>query len=177
LIKTRFGSWGIFLLSLWASVLALVNLARILLLSESAQFLGSNGGPGQGQIWLTFVLNAIFALGFGSSAYGLSKRYNWGRVLFLWLIVIWSGSNLIALFAPKLFYFLFFPNTPSPISGLLFSPNPDYTAKELTLNGLRFVVELFLPLWYLNLPHIKMIFRTQPDENFTAEATTNDDTD
>jgi hypothetical protein len=176
LIKTRFGTWGIFLLSLWASVLALVNLARILLLSESVQFLGSNVGPDQGQIWLIFVLNVIFALGFGGSVYGLLKRYNWGRVLFMWLIVIWSGSNLIALFAPNLLYLLFFPKAVLSTPGLLFSPNQDYTVGELTVNGLRHAVELILPLWYLNLPHIKMIFRTQPDENFTAEATTNDNT-
>jgi hypothetical protein len=119
-------------------------------------------------------LNVIFALGFGGSVYGLLKRYNWGRVLFMWLIVIWSGSNLIALFAPNLFYFLFSPNTPSPGSGLLFSPNPDYTAKELTLNGFRFVVELCLPLWYLNLPHIKTIFHTPSAENSTIKGTSDD---
>lgn len=174
MIKTRFGTWGIFLLSLWASVLALVNLARILLLSESVQLLGSNGGLGQGQIWLIFILNVIFVLGFGGSAYGLMKQYNWGRIIFIWLIVVWSGSNLIALFAPNLFYVLFSPNTTLPSAGLLFSPNPDYTTRDLMLNGLRFAVELFLPLWYLNLPHIKAIFHTPSAEKLTVEGITDD---
>jgi hypothetical protein len=42
------------------------------------------------------------------------------------------------------------------------------------LNGLRFVVELFLPLWYLNLPHIKAIFHTPSAEKLTVEGTSDD---
>jgi hypothetical protein len=174
LIKTRFGTWGIFVLSLWASVLALVNLARILLLSEGVQFFGGDRGATQSQIWMIFILNILFFLGFGSSAYGLSKQYNWGRIVFLWFVVIWSSFNLIALFAPNFYYLLFSPSTVLAIPGLLFSPNQDYTVGELTFNGLRHAVELILPLWYLNLPHIKIVFHTPSAENFTTEGTTDD---
>jgi hypothetical protein len=36
-------------------------------------------------------------------------------------------------------------------------------------------VVLFLSLWYLNLPHIKMIFHSQSLENLPIEETTAND--
>jgi hypothetical protein len=87
------------------------------------------------------------AVGFGASAYGLFQRYNWGRRLFLGVVTVWAGFNLIALFAPSLIL------------------NEPYTVNSLIFNGLRYIIGFFLPWWYLNLPHIKILF--QP--NFSPE--------
>jgi hypothetical protein len=117
-----------------------VPLANLLLLTVST---GLDRAATQSQIWIIFILNVCFSLGFGASAIGLWQQRNWGRRLFLWMIVFWFGLNMLGLFVPE----------------LLFSANQSQTTSSLVLNGLRFVVGLILPLWYLNLPHIKVLFQ------------------
>jgi hypothetical protein len=129
--------------------LALDALAQLLLLTASVEFRDGEG-VSQAQVWFTFVLIVAFAVGSGASAYGLFKRHNWGRRLFLGVLTVWAGFNLIALFVPSLML------------------NQTYTVNSLILNGLRYILGFFLPLWYLNLPHIKILF--QPD--FTSEDNT-----
>jgi hypothetical protein len=92
-------------------------------------------------LWIILIFNVILAVGFFASSYGLSMRQNWGRVLFLWLIVLWSVANLMALLysilrANKIVSFHF-------------------------VDSLRYLIALIMPLWYLNLPHIKTIFKTE----------------
>ncbi|MBN1221280.1 MAG: hypothetical protein JXM69_20315 [Anaerolineae bacterium] len=136
---------------LWALALAFLSVANLLLLSAVVQVTGSNDAPSSGQVWVVFFLNIIFLIGFMVSAYGLFRLYNWARILFLGCITVWSVFNLIALFIPSV------------------SPEQDYSIGELTLNGLRYGVGLFLPWWYLNVPHVKAIFYRQPAENETSE--------
>jgi hypothetical protein len=129
--------------------LALVSLAQLLLLTASVEFRDGEG-VSQAQIWLLFVLIIALAVGFGASAYGLFKRHNWGRRLFLGVLTVWASFNLIALFVPSVML------------------SQTYTVNNLILNSLRYIIGFFLPLWYLNLAHIKILF--QPD--FTSEDNT-----
>ena len=150
-IKVRFGTWGIFILMLWALIMVFLAVAEMLGLMAIAEFGVDAGGPSPTQIWITFFLNILFMFGFGASVYGLYQRRNWGRVIFLWSITIWSGVNIIALFI--LWHYV----------------GQKFTVTAITANVLRYVVSLLLPLWYLNLSHIKMMFTHYPSENFTSE--------
>ncbi len=127
--------WGISILSLWSFVLAVTALAKMSLLSRSTAYTNDTMLT---QLMILFALNGILGLGFSFSTYGLWTRQNWGRILFLWLITFWSGSNLLILFDPR---FL-----------------SKSSSSELIIDGLRFTMSLILPLWYLNLPHIKILF-------------------
>jgi ABC-type glycerol-3-phosphate transport system permease component len=127
--------------------------ANLLYLSAVVQLIGGDQGPNQGRIWIVFIFNVIFLIGFAISAYGLFRLHHWGRILFLWCITIWSGLNLIALFIP------------------FFSPDQDHSAEGLALNSLRYAAGLLVPLWYLNLPRVKVIFRNQSSEGASAEET------
>lgn len=117
-------------------------LANLLLLTVSVEFLDATA---QGRIWLVFIFNLGFSLIFGLSAYGLWQQRNWGRLLFMGGLAVWAVFNLTALLAP----------------GNFFSTGQDFTAGERLLNGLRHLIGLILPLWYLNLSQIKAIFQTE----------------
>lgn len=140
-VKKQFGTWGVFIITLWSTVLAVLALAYILWLVTIAQYMGSNPQqPGLAQLWFVFGLNIIFLIIFGVSAYGLFKRHNWGRLSFLGAITAWSGFNLAALIFPY------------------FSPEQGHTTDAVLFNGLRYTVELIIPWWYLNAPHVKKVF-------------------
>jgi hypothetical protein len=110
------------------------------LLSKAVELTSGIFGD-QSLIWFIFILNIVLALGFGASVYGLWGKHRWGRVLFLWLIVVWSISNLIALF-------VFNP------------PGQDLNISTVLINGFRFGVGVLISLWYFNLPHIKALFQS-----------------
>lgn len=147
----RWGSWGIVIFILWAVVLAVVAFARLLLLSKAVE-LYSNEFGNQVQVWLIFLINAGLGLGFASSAFGLWRLENWGRLLFLWIIGIWTAFNLTALFI---------------INPLVLETQ--YSLAEILVNGLRVAAGLVISLWYFNLPHIKTLFRSKSPENFITE--------
>ncbi len=134
-MQHRWGAWGIPIFSAWALVLAFVSVARMLLLSKAVELSGNQVGS-PGQIWLVFGLNTIFAVGFMAGAYGLWTRQNWGRALFLYIIIGWAAFIIIA---------LFITNAAAP------SPTVFY-------DGLRAAVGLTISLWYFNLPRIKHLF-------------------
>jgi hypothetical protein len=139
-VQQRWGSWGILLLGLWALVLALVALARLVLLSA---VVGSGGqeNMSQGQIWVVFILNGLFTLAFAASAYGLWSRRHWGRLLFMGCVIVWAVFYVVALFTSR-----------TPLA------NNDYTPGSLAFNLIPYVVGLLISVWYLNLPHIKVLF-------------------
>jgi len=139
--SSKLSKWGIWICAAWALALAILAFANLLLLSKAVE-LYSNQFGNQAQIWLIFILNVIFGLVFAVSTYGLWRPHNWGRLLFIWAIVIWSGFNILALFAP----------------GILSASSRDYTTGQLAASGIRFVAGLFIPLWYLNLPRVKALF-------------------
>ncbi len=145
------GSWGIYIFALWALALAVTAFARLLLLTKANE-LYQNTADNQGLLWLIFIMSSLFGLGFAGSAYGLWKQRNWGRVLFLWLIVIWSGLNLMAL--------LIFPSSLS---------DQDYTISGLLLNVARFAFAMLISLAYFNLAPVKARFKAGPSKNFTSE--------
>lgn len=150
---TRLTKWGIIIVAFWALVLAVLSMGNLLVLTTIVR-LNTNEGPTQTQIWIVFVLNLLFLLGFIGSSYGLFKRSSWGRTLFLWIISMWAGANLMALFVPIL------------------STTQGYSQAGI-LNAIRYAVALILPLWYLNLPQVKMAFQA-PINNSTEDITTDE---
>ena len=147
MVQRRWGSWGILLLGLWALVLVLVALSRLLLLSA---VVGSEGdlNLSQGQIWTVFILNGLFGLAFAASAYGLWTRRHWGRLLFMGSIIVWAVFYVVALFIPG-----------------ESSADSDYGPGSLILNLIPYVVGLTISVWYLNLPHIKALFDAKESAN------------
>ena len=135
-IRHHWGTWGIFALALWSTILSLLAASHLLLFSRSSPHFANQY---LNQLWMILGINIVLCIGFGLSSYGLSTRKNWGRLLFLGLITIWSCINLIVL-----------------LDSLI--NNPSITS---ILNNLRFIVALVMPLWYLNLPHIKLLFKTK----------------
>lgn len=131
--------WAIRVFALWAGVLALLAAARLLLLSRSVELVSNQFGN-QTVAWLVFGLNVVFAVGFGFSAYSLWQRHNRGRIVFLWLIVIWSIFNGV---------------------GLLFGPALS-TGTPVVFSLIRYAVGLVIPLIYLNLSRVRAQFVTQP---------------
>ncbi len=147
-VQDYWGSWGVFLFTLWALILTLLALARLLLLSQAVELYSDEFGN-RLQVWIIFSLNTLFGLGFGASAYGLWRRHNWARLLFLWLAVIWSTSNLFALLLSAL----------NPSTGI-FSP------VDIILGTLQASLGIIIPVWYFNIPRIKALFYTEKSENF-----------
>lgn len=103
---------------------------------------------------MIFILNIIFGVGFGASSYGLFRRQSWGRILFLWIILIWTGFNLLAIF-------LFRPVLPSN-SGLFID--------NLFVSAVRFALGGVISVWYFNIPRVKARFSGGSSEEYTAEA-------
>lgn len=145
-VERRWGSWGILILGLWALVLALVALARLVLLSA---VVGSgNQDVSQGQVWVVFVLNALLALAFAACAYGLWTRRHWGRILFMGCIAVWAIFYLVALFTSS-----------TPLA------NNDYTPGSMAFNLVPYLGGVIITVWYLNLPHIKALFDRKESAN------------
>lgn len=136
-VERRWGSWGILILSFLAVVLALWSFANLLLLSA---VVGSENdlNPGQSRIWAVFILNALSGLAFASSAYGLWGRRNWGRILFITCIIVWSGLYAVALLSFGIW-------------------STDYTIGTLILNAIP-LIGAISAIFYLNLAHIKILF-------------------
>ena len=144
-IRRFLPKWGVWICAAWALALAVLALANLLLLSQAVGLYTNNNGD-QLQVWIIFLLNIGFGLAFAASTYGLWRKQNWGRLLFLWTIIIWSSFNLLALFAPD----------------VIFSSGARYSAGELAANGVRFALGVFLPLLFLNLPSVKALFYSEP---------------
>ncbi|MCQ3979471.1 MAG: hypothetical protein DPW09_39135 [Anaerolineae bacterium] len=145
-VERRWGSWGILILGLWALVLALVALARLVLLSA---VVGSgNENVSQGQVWVIFILNALLALAFAACVYGLWTRRHWGRILFMVCIAVWAVFYVVALLT----------------SGTPWANN-DYTPGSLAFNLVPYLGGVILSVWYLNLPHIKALFDHEASAN------------
>lgn len=139
-MQRRWGSWGIFVLGLWALVLVLVAFSRLILLSAIVMS-ESDLNLSQGQIWTVFILNGFFGLIFAASAYGLWTRHHWGRLLFMGSIIVWAISYIVAL-----------------LTSGEWSANSDYGPGSLVFNLIPYIVGLIVSVWYLNLPHIKALF-------------------
>jgi hypothetical protein len=157
-VQRRWGSWGVFIFMLWAIILAFVAFARMLLLTKAVE-LYSNEAGNQTQVWTIFIINGFLGLGFGGSAFGLWQRDNWGRILFLWVVTIWSGFSLVALFF---------------VNPLLYAG--EYSLVDIVTNGLRVLVGLIISLWYFNLPYVKAFFQTKTSEKFVTEDNVTNDT-
>jgi len=153
--NTRVTQWGITIVALWALVLAVLSFANLLLITSIVQSVTIEVGILQS--WMVFSLNIFLLVTFSISAYGLFKREQWGRLLFLVSVSVWTVSNFFALFSPT------------------YSPNQNYTNQYLLLNAFRYAVALILPLWYLNLPQVKLAFQPS-SENLKIEDATTDDT-
>ncbi|MBE7551925.1 MAG: hypothetical protein HS126_12725 [Anaerolineales bacterium] len=146
-VQRRWGSWGIFILGLWALVLVLVALSRLILLSAIVAS-ESDLNLSQGQVWTVFVLNGLFGLAFAASAYGLWTLRHWGRLLFMGSIIVWAIFYVVALFS----------------SGEL-SAGSDYSPGSVVFNLVPYLVGLIVSVWYLNMPHIKALFDAKEAEN------------
>ena len=150
----RLTRWGITIVALWAVTLAFLSFANLLLITSIVQSVTIEVGVLQS--WLVFGLNIFLLIAFSISAYGLFKRQQWGRLLFLVSVSIWAGFNFFALFSSS------------------YSLNQDHTNQAIFFNAFRYAVALIMPLWYLNLPQVKLAF--QPSlENLKNEDPTTDD--
>ncbi len=116
-----------------------------MLLTQAVEFYSNEFGT-QAQVWLILGLNIVFMVGFAASAYGLWRGQNWGRLLFLLLIIIWSASNLVAMF----------------MANPLFIFRESHVLADGLVNGLRFGLGLLVSVWYFNLPRIKRFFTNPP---------------
>jgi len=145
-IRRHWGSWGVLVLTVWALLLGLTTLINLLLTTQAMP----DEAISQNQLNGLMLLNGFFSVGFLLSSVSLTQRKNWGRLLFIGFITIWSGANVIALF------FM-----------------PTITFSNLIVNSLRFIIGGGLSIWYLNLPHIKLIFRNDPHlESKSSDLTT-----
>lgn len=144
-VERRWGTWGIFILGLWAVVLVLVAVARLVLLSVVAG--SSNQNVSQGQIWVVFILNMLLAVAFAACAFGLWTRRHWGRLLFMGSIAVWALFYVVALFSSA-----------TPLA------DKDFTPGSLAFNLVPYLGGVIVSIWYLNLDHIKTLF----DKNESA---------
>lgn len=135
-VRTRWGSWGILILALWAIVLTLIAATNMLLLTAVVG--NTNQEIAANRVWLVFLVNLFFGVGFAASAYGLWQRRNWGRRLFMGMIFIWAASYFVA---------LFFPQT-----------SEQYSLRALVFNFIPYIAGAAFSILYLNLMHIKMLF-------------------
>ena len=133
--------WGVWLIAAWAFVLAVLVFVEMLNLTQAIRLNNVESGS-QARIWTIFILSVTFGLAFISSTYGLWRQHNWGRLLFIWTNVIWSGFNIIALFVPT----------------LIFATGAGHSVPELATGIIRFAASLVIPLVYLNLPRVKALF-------------------
>lgn len=123
---------------------------RLLILIQTVELYSDQYGN-QTLVWIIFVVNSLFGMGFAVSAYSLWKRYNWGRILFMWLMVSWSGLNLFALHSPYL------------------SPRQDLSFDGVLISSLRLGFGIVLSLVYFNLPGVKERFTLNLAEDSTIE--------
>ncbi len=128
--------WGIRIMAAWAVTLCFAAITRLLLLSEMSML--NINEP----MWLLFIGYVIAVVAFAASAYALWQHLNWGRILFVWLTIIWSIGNILGLLSP---FFLDFPMLQTPA--------------QLSLDILRYVIGCFLPVIYLNLASVKLEFK------------------
>jgi hypothetical protein len=99
---------------------------------------------------MLFGLNTFLLIAFSICAYGLFKRYSWGRTLFLWVISIWAVLNLTILFAPII-------SSRQPIS------------QKSIISAIYYILALALPILYLNLAQVKLIFQPSSKNSKTED--------
>jgi hypothetical protein len=117
-------------------VLGVQNLANLLVVSELE--------PSQSTLppWIFFLyqwLSLGFSLGFFVAAVGLGRRSNWGRWLFLAVVMLFFTVSMVGLLTPHF--------------------GGPTTVEKWGL-GARYVLSVGLPLIYLNLEPVKNRFRT-----------------
>jgi hypothetical protein len=141
--------WGIRVFALWSLILAILAASHLLVLSAAAEAVYVEAAI---PIWIVSGLNFLFALGFGACAFGLWQHRNWARIIFLSLIVFWSGFNF---------------------ASLLVSNGLGTSGYPLLLNGLRYGGALVIPWLYLNLPKIRLEFsdKTSTEDVITYDTT------
>lgn len=150
-MERRWGSWGILIFTVWSLVLTLLAAAKVLLLSKAVD-LETNMYGTQTAAWFILVSNVMLGIGFAASTYGLWRRRDWGRLLFMGMILIWFGANLAMMFMP----------------GAAVRPS-DQGIDPRLINGLRFAVGLILSLIYLNLPRVKALFNGHTTEDINHD--------
>ena len=76
--------WGIRVFAAWALILTILALANLLLLTAFVE-VGSEPLASQTRIWLTFVFNVFFSLGFGGSYrwkfIEVTQSFNYGAII------------------------------------------------------------------------------------------------
>ena len=129
--------WGVFLLALWAAVLSFQAISPLLILSASVV---RDSNPIR--LWTTFFISLCFSIAFALSAYGLWQEHHWGRMLFIWIVIVWSIVNLTVLLLPD----------------SIFGATPPRTALGWVMAVSPYLISLLWPVWYLNVPDVKETF-------------------
>ena len=149
-----FTQWGIIIIALWSLILAFLSLANLLLITSIVQ--SASVEVNIVQTWLVFGLNIFLLVAFSLSAYGLFKRQQWARFLFLAAVIIWAGLNFFALFS----------SSKASAQGHMIS--------NIYIDALRYAIAVAVSILYLNLPRVKLAFQTLP-ENLDNEDQINND--
>lgn len=147
MIQNNLPKWGVWICAGWSVALAMLALTTLLQLTWAAGLYSDVYGS-QARIWLVFALNVAFSLAFIASAYGLWRQLNWGRLLFLWTIIVWSGFNLLAVL----------------LRDVAYTSAIESTTGDVTVNTIRFTLGLVLPFLFLNLPRVKALFYNTPSD-------------
>jgi len=125
---------GIAIIAAWAVVLGLLNFVRLVYTFSLVD--GSALAP-QGRVFVYQWAAAIFGLAFLAAAWGLWKRANWGRWLFLAVATGFFVTSIVGLFTAQ-----------------VDAPPPEARPWLLA----RYILSIILPALYLNLPFIKQSF-------------------
>jgi carbon starvation protein CstA len=103
--------------------------------------------PTRNLVLLLVGVDLVLIASFCAAAYGLARRLEWGRRLFIGLTVLRFGSLIGGLFWP----------------GTIFSQTLDQTSgRQWWLLG-RYLISLVLPIWYLNLNQVRAWFKVRPE--------------
>ncbi|MFQ5611055.1 MAG: hypothetical protein ACE5H9_02880 [Anaerolineae bacterium] len=135
-------SFGLWVIVGWSIVVVFEIAARLWLLVNIP---GLMSLPTRNLIVLFVIVDVGFIIGFLVAAYGLARRLEWGRRLFIALSIVRFGVLTFGLFLPGV------------ISSQAGSLRP---GQQGWLLG-RYAASLVLPVWYLSLAHIRARFKDQ----------------
>ncbi len=141
-MRNRFSApYGTYVIAIWAAVLGLQNLARLIYTLATD---GAGSRASEAQLFIYQWIGVIFSIVFFAAAVGLWQRKNWGRRLFL--------------FATPPFFAL-------AIFGVFSSVTANLSPATQWGLAARYTISIAIPWIYLNLPFISQAFLTETEES------------
>lgn len=127
---------GITIIALWAVVLGLLNIVRLVYTFSLA---ADPALAPQNRIYFYQWTTVIFGLAFFAAAWGVWQQANWGRLLFLGAVAAFFALSMAGVF-----------------NGQAAAPPP--AARPWLV--FRYALSIALPFAYLNLPFVKQSFQS-----------------